>query len=121
MKVGMTNASLFAYVANGKHGMAVLELMGPHTTPQFRGFAPPLDPQLIATFHTHGPAPWPDHRPLETVLALRAESPAVTWFGTHQGLPTPPGGTVTFALHPKTGHRSEEQPSRPCPVRRSAR
>ncbi len=56
VKVGMTNASLFAYVANGKHGLAVLELMGPHSTPQFRGFAPPLSPQLIATYHTHGPA-----------------------------------------------------------------
>jgi hypothetical protein len=56
VKVGMTNASLFAYVANGRHGLAVLEVMGPHTTPQFRGFAPPLQPQLIATYHTHGPA-----------------------------------------------------------------
>lgn len=44
--------------------------------------------------HTKGPALWPGHRPLENVLAIRAESPAVTWFGTHQGLPTPPGGTV---------------------------
>ena len=56
VKVGMTNASLFAYVANGRHGLAVLELMGPHTTPQFRGFAPPLSPSVIATYHTHAPA-----------------------------------------------------------------
>ncbi|MAE63017.1 MAG: hypothetical protein CMJ18_01990 [Phycisphaeraceae bacterium] len=56
VKVGMTNASLFAYVADGRHGLRVIQLMGPETTPQFRGFSPPLDPRLIATRHTHGPA-----------------------------------------------------------------
>ncbi len=56
VKVGMTNATLFAYGADGRNGLRVLELMGPHTTPQFRGFAPPLDPRLIATFPTHGAA-----------------------------------------------------------------
>jgi hypothetical protein len=56
VRVGMTNASLFAYVADGRNGLRVLELMGPHTTPQFRGFTPPLDPRLIATYPTHGPA-----------------------------------------------------------------
>jgi len=56
VKVGMTNASLFAYVADGRNGLRVIELMGPHTTPQFRGFSPPLHPRLIATYHTHGPA-----------------------------------------------------------------
>jgi hypothetical protein len=56
VKVGMTNASLFAYVADGQNGLKVLELMGPHTTPQFRGFAPPLSPKLISHYHTHGPA-----------------------------------------------------------------
>jgi len=56
VKVGMTNASLFAYVADGRHGLRVIELMGPDTTPQFRGFSPPLDPRLIATYPTSGPA-----------------------------------------------------------------
>ncbi|MCC6908413.1 MAG: hypothetical protein IT430_10765 [Phycisphaerales bacterium] len=56
VKVGMTNASLFAYVADGRNGLRVIELMGPHSTPQFRGFSPPLNPSLIATYHTHGPA-----------------------------------------------------------------
>ncbi len=56
VKVGMTNASLYAYVADGKNGLRVLQLMGPNTTPQFRGFSPPLTPELIATYRTHGPA-----------------------------------------------------------------
>lgn len=56
VKAGMTNASLYAYVADGCNGLRVLSLMGPDSTPNFRGFAPPLAPRLIATRHTHGPA-----------------------------------------------------------------
>ncbi|MBL8762834.1 MAG: hypothetical protein JNM07_01015 [Phycisphaerae bacterium] len=56
VKVGMTNASLYAYVADGDAGLKVLQLMGPDSTPQFRGFAPPLQPRLIASYRTHGPA-----------------------------------------------------------------
>jgi hypothetical protein len=56
VKVGMTNASLFAYVADGRNGLKVLELMGPHTTPRFRGFSPPLSPRVIATHPTRGEA-----------------------------------------------------------------
>lgn len=56
VKVGMTNASLFAYVADGKNGLRVVRLMGPESTAQFRGFSPPLEPALIATYHTHGEA-----------------------------------------------------------------
>jgi hypothetical protein len=56
VKVAMTNASLFAYVADGKNGLAVLRLMGPDSTAQFRGFCPPLSPKLIAVRKTPGPA-----------------------------------------------------------------
>lgn len=56
VKIGMTNASLFAYIADGANGLRVLQLMGPDSTPQFRGFAPPLSPRLIATHKTDGPA-----------------------------------------------------------------
>jgi len=56
VKVGMTNASLYAYVADGRNGLRVLQLMGPNSTPQFRGFSPPLVPELIATYRTHGSA-----------------------------------------------------------------
>ncbi len=56
VKVGMTNASLFAYIADGRNGMRVVHLMGPDSTAQFRGFSPPLAPRLIATAKTHGPA-----------------------------------------------------------------
>jgi hypothetical protein len=56
VKVGMTNASLFAYVADGVNGLRVLQLTSPDMTPGNFGFSPKLSPVLIATRETHGPA-----------------------------------------------------------------
>ena len=52
----MTNASLFAYVADGKNGLRVLQLTSPEETPTYLGFSPRPQPRLIATARTHGPA-----------------------------------------------------------------
>jgi len=56
VKVGFTNASLFLYVADGRNGLRVLQLTSPERTPWYEGFSPRPAPQLIATYHTHGPA-----------------------------------------------------------------
>jgi hypothetical protein len=56
VKVGFTNASLFLYVADGRNGLRVLQLTSPERTPWYEGFSPRSAPQLIATYHTHGPA-----------------------------------------------------------------
>ncbi|MBI3695146.1 MAG: hypothetical protein HY238_09960 [Acidobacteria bacterium] len=56
VKVGMTNASLFAYVADGHNGLRVLQLTSPAKTPGNYGFSPELQPELIATYKTKGPA-----------------------------------------------------------------
>ncbi len=56
VKVGMTNASLFAYVADGKNGLRVLQLTSPAKTPGNYGFSPELQPELIASYKTRGPA-----------------------------------------------------------------
>lgn len=56
VKVASTNASLFAYVADGKNGVRVLQLTSPETVPGYLGFSPRPVPRLIATRHTHGPA-----------------------------------------------------------------
>jgi len=56
VKIGFTNASLFAYVADGHNGLRVLQLTSPERTPWYEGFSPRPAPQLIATYHTHGPA-----------------------------------------------------------------
>ena len=52
----MTNASAFAYVADGKNGLKVLQLMSPERTEGLWGFSPEPKPELIATFKTKGEA-----------------------------------------------------------------
>ena len=54
--VASTNASLFAYVADGKNGMKVLQLISPSSQPNFYGFSPPPKPELIAWARTPSPA-----------------------------------------------------------------
>jgi hypothetical protein len=56
VKIAMTNASVFAYVADGVHGLRVLELVSANSTPGAFGFSPRPSPKLIATYHTHTPA-----------------------------------------------------------------
>jgi hypothetical protein len=56
IKIGMTAASAFAYIADGKNGLRVVQLFSPNSTPAYLGFSPRPIPKLIATYHTHGPA-----------------------------------------------------------------
>jgi LVIVD repeat len=54
--VGTTNASLFAYVADGRNGLKVLQLTSPDSQPNFYGFSPAPMPELIAWAKTPSPA-----------------------------------------------------------------
>ena len=54
--VAATNASLFAYVADGAAGLKVVQLFSPATQPKFYGFSPAPMPQLIAWYPTRRPA-----------------------------------------------------------------
>jgi hypothetical protein len=54
--VASTNASLFAYVADGVNGLSVLQLTSPESQPNFYGFSPAPVPQLIAHYPTKSPA-----------------------------------------------------------------
>ncbi len=56
VKVGFVNASAFAYVADGRNGLRIVQLFSPNSVPQFRGFHMPLMPELVASFKTRGPA-----------------------------------------------------------------
>src|SRR3546814_19137463 len=53
--VGTTNASLFAYVADGRQGIKVLQLTSPDN-PGLYGFSPKPAPKLIAWAKTPAPA-----------------------------------------------------------------
>ena len=54
--VASTNASAFAYVADGRNGMKVLQITSPSTQPNYYGFSPAPKPELIAWAKTPGPA-----------------------------------------------------------------
>ena len=54
--VASTNASLYAYVADGVNGLKVLQMTGPDIQPKFYGFSPQPHPKLIAWKGTTGPA-----------------------------------------------------------------
>jgi hypothetical protein len=54
--VASTNASLFAYVADGAQGLKVLQLTSPASQPKFYGFSPVPKPELIASYATAAPA-----------------------------------------------------------------
>src|SRR3546814_11224246 len=54
--VASTNASLFAYVADGRNGMKVLQLTSPDSQRNFYGFSPAPVPELISWAKTPSPA-----------------------------------------------------------------
>jgi hypothetical protein len=57
VKIGMVAASAFAFVADGKNGLRVLQIVSPWDDPaHFSGFSPRPTPKLIATARTRGPA-----------------------------------------------------------------
>ena len=57
VKVGMIAGSAFAFVADGKNGLRVLQIVSPwDDAAHFSGFSPRPTPKLIATAHTSGPA-----------------------------------------------------------------
>jgi hypothetical protein len=57
VRTGITNSSMFAYVANGDRGLAVLQLTSPDDESRdYMGFAPRPQPRLVARHKTRGPA-----------------------------------------------------------------
>jgi hypothetical protein len=56
VKLGMVSSSLFAYVADGKNGLQVVQLFSPVDNPAFSGFSPKPTPKWIAGYRTRGSA-----------------------------------------------------------------
>jgi hypothetical protein len=56
VKIGMVDASAFAFVADGQNGLRVLQILSPEDSTNSYGFSPRPTPKLIATYHTAGPA-----------------------------------------------------------------
>jgi hypothetical protein len=57
VKIGMVAGSAFAFVADGRNGLRVLQILSSWDDPaHFSGFSPRPTPKLIATARTKGPA-----------------------------------------------------------------
>jgi hypothetical protein len=56
VKIGMVDASAFAFVADGANGLRVLQILSPEDSPNAYGFSPRPTPKLIATYRTAAPA-----------------------------------------------------------------
>jgi hypothetical protein len=84
--VAATNASAFAYVADGGGGLKVLQLTAPDTQPNFYGFSPEPKPRLIARRATRSPA-LSLSRPLERDRAVDESGGQVAVFGRRGSRP----------------------------------
>ena len=56
LKIGMVSSSQFAFVADGRNGMRVVQLFSASSQHDFYGFSPRPTPKLIASSRTPGPA-----------------------------------------------------------------
>ncbi len=56
IKIGMVDASAFAFVADGQNGLRVLQILSPEDSTNSYGFSPRPTPKLIATYRTTAPA-----------------------------------------------------------------
>jgi hypothetical protein len=86
IKVAMTNASLFAYVAGGIRGLQIVQLTSPETMPTYAGFSPRPQPQLIATFKTKGEA-LAVSKPLDRDRAVDESGNQIAVFGRRGARP----------------------------------
>ncbi len=56
VKIGAVDASIFAYVADGRNGLRILQVISPEDSAESYGFSPRPTPKLIATYRTAGAA-----------------------------------------------------------------
>lgn len=80
VKVASTNASLFAYLADGVNGLKVLQLTDPDRVPTFYGFSPEVKPETIAWKKTREPALYIS-KPLDRDRAVDETGNQVSVFG----------------------------------------
>jgi hypothetical protein len=141
VKVAMTNASAFAYVADGQNGLRVLQLFSPRDHANIFGFIVRPAPRLIATHKTAGPAVAVS-KGLDRDRAVDESGNQVAVFGRWGARPfnraelermylkadgtlrtvkdTPPGPAREPAVEPKKEEEPKEEPAGPRRPRRSS-
>jgi hypothetical protein len=102
VKIGMVAASAFAFVADGKNGLRVLQILSPWDDPaHFSGFSPRPTPKLIATAHTHGPA-LAISKGIDRDRAVDESGNQLAVFGRRGARPLNRAETRALYIHPTT-------------------
>jgi hypothetical protein len=103
VKIGMVAASAFAFVADGKNGLRILQVLSPwDDAAHFSGFSPRPTPKLIATAHTHGPA-LAISKGIDRDRAVDESGNQLAVFGRRGARPLNRSEMRALYIHPRTG------------------
>lgn len=114
VKVAMTNASVFAYIADGVNGLRVVQLVSANGTPGAFGFSPRPTPTLIASHPTGGGGRRSPSRRGSTATTQSTRR-ATRWPSSDAAAPGPSPSMRCGDYSYATGRCG------PCPTRRRAR
>jgi hypothetical protein len=103
VKIGMVAASAFAFVADGKNGLRVLQILSPwDDAAHFSGFSPRPTPKLIATAHTRSPA-LAISKGIDRDRAVDESGNQLAVFGRRGARPLNRAEMRSLYIHSKTG------------------
>jgi hypothetical protein len=103
VKIGMVAASAFAFVADGKNGLRVLQILSPwDDAAHFSGFSPRPTPKLIATARTRGSA-LAISKGIDRDRAVDESGNQLAVFGRRGARPLNRAEMRSLYIHPSTG------------------
>jgi hypothetical protein len=103
VKIGMVAGSAYAFVADGKNGLRVLQIVSPWDDPaHFSGFSPRPTPKLIATARTRGPA-LAISKGIDRDRAVDESGNQLAVFGRRGARPLNHAEMQRLYIHPRTG------------------
>ncbi len=102
VKLGMTSASAFAYLADGANGMRVVQIFSPTDNANYLGFSPVPTPKLIATYKTKGPA-LAISKGVDRDRAVDESGNQLSVFNRRGSRPFNREEMLRLYVHPKTG------------------
>ena len=103
VKIGMVAGSAYAFAADGKNGLRVLQIISPWDDPgHFSGFSPRPIPKLIATARTKGPA-LAVSKGIDRDRAVDESGNQIAVFGRRGARPLNRDESRSLYIHPRTG------------------
>ncbi len=103
IKIGMVAASAFAFVADGRNGLRILQILSPwDDAAHFSGFSPRPTPKLIATARTRGPA-LAISKGIDRDRAVDESGNQLAVFGRRGARPLNAAEMRSLYVHPATG------------------